>query len=75
MLANSSLLLLINMTAPELLKAQMPMIREIESSLEYHGYIKGTIEWDQMFRDMIGFYRKFSRFDTRPNQSTIQETA
>jgi hypothetical protein len=50
------------MTAPELLKAQMPMIREIEASLASHGYIKGTKEWDQMFRDMIGFYRQFGRF-------------
>ena len=46
-------------SAPELLKRQMPMIREIESILAYYGYIKGTPEWKEMFDYQILFYRKF----------------
>jgi hypothetical protein len=48
------------MTAPELLKQQMPMIQEIEQNLEFYGYVKGTTEWGQMFKDMISFYRRFA---------------
>ena len=47
------------MTAPELLKRQMPMVREIESILEFYGYTKGTQEWKGMFEYQILFYRKF----------------
>ena len=47
------------MTAPELLKRQMPMIREIESNLEFYGYTKGTPEWKEMFKYQLAFYRKF----------------
>ena len=48
------------MTAPELLKRQMPSIREIESILEFYGYTKGTPEWLEMFNYQILFYRKFA---------------
>lgn len=47
------------MTAPELLKRQMPLIREIEGILEFHGYTKGTPEWSEMFNYQILFYRMF----------------
>jgi hypothetical protein len=47
------------MTAPELIKRQMPMIREIESILDFYGYTKGTPEWLEMFNYQILFYRKF----------------
>jgi hypothetical protein len=47
------------MTAPELLKQQMPMVREIEANLDRLGYQRGTEEWRQMFDYDIAFYRKF----------------
>ena len=47
------------MTAPELLKRQMPMVREIEANLKRLGYRRGTEEWRQMFDYDIAFYRKF----------------
>ena len=47
------------MTAPELLKQQMPMVREIEANLDRLGYQRGTSEWRQMFDYDIAFYRKF----------------
>ena len=46
-------------SAPELLKRQMPMVREIESTLAYYGYTKGTPEWKDMFDYQILFYRRF----------------
>ena len=47
------------MTAAELMKRQMPMIREIESILDFYGYTRGTPEWSEMFNYQILFYRKF----------------
>jgi hypothetical protein len=47
------------MTAPELLKQQMPLVREIESILDLHGCTKGTPEWLEMFNHQLAFYRKF----------------
>ena len=48
-----------NMTAPELLKRQMPMVREIEANLERLGYCRGTEEWRRLFDLDIAFYRRF----------------
>ena len=50
-------------TAPELLKQLMPLIREIESNLKFHGYTKGTAEWEKMFKHQWMFYRKFGNFN------------
>lgn len=47
------------MTAPELLRQQIPMVREIEANLERLGYVRGTEEWRQMFDYDLAFYRKF----------------
>ena len=47
------------MTAPELLRAMMPQIREIEDNLERLGYVPGTEEWRQMFEYDLAFYRQF----------------
>ena len=47
------------MTAPEQLKRLMPRIREIESILEFYGYIKGTPELKEMFDFQWRFYSKF----------------
>jgi hypothetical protein len=49
----------LKMNAPELLKRQMPTVREIESICEFYGYYKGTPEWKEMFDYWILFYRKF----------------
>jgi Domain of unknown function (DUF6321) len=49
--------------APELLKAEMPLVRHIEQELAQHGYEKGTPEYDQMFKHTISMYRKFGNVD------------
>lgn len=45
--------------APDLLKAMMPKIHEIESNLRAFGYEKGTKEWYRAFDLELAFYRKF----------------
>lgn len=47
------------MTAPELLKAQMPLINTIKQNLLSHGYKEGTKEWFDAFDVELSFYRKF----------------
>ena len=47
------------MRAPELLKAEMPLVRCIERLLAAYGYAAGTAEHTQHFNDAIKYYRKF----------------
>lgn len=47
------------MTAPELLKEQMPLVRQIESNLRGYGYTKGTPEWRSAFDTELTYYRRF----------------
>ena len=47
------------MTAPELLKAEMPMVRAIENELAHYGYAKGTAEYAEHFTNMLAFYRMY----------------
>jgi len=47
------------MNAPELLKAQMPTVRQIEANLLTYGYTKGTAEWSAAFDTELAYYRKF----------------
>lgn len=47
------------MSAPDLLKAMIPMIRYIENHLESLGYVKGSKEFEQVFNHAISFERKF----------------
>lgn len=47
------------MTAPELLKQQMPLVRRIDTDLLALGYVKGSAEYDAMFTDMVKFHRWF----------------
>lgn len=47
------------MTAPELLKAEMPLVRQCEANLVGYGYTKGTNEWYKAFNVEIAFYRQF----------------
>ena len=49
-------------TAPDLLKAEMPTVRMIEARLSTYGYIKGTPEWSQAFDRELAFHRKFGEF-------------
>lgn len=49
--------------APELLKAEMPLVRHIEKELAQHGYKKGTPEYDEMYKHSIAMYRKFGNID------------
>lgn len=50
-------------SAPDLLKAEMPLVRHIEKELASHGYEKGTKEYDEMFAQQLKFYRKFGNID------------
>jgi hypothetical protein len=45
--------------APALLKAEMPLVREIEQSMADNGYQKGTEEYNKVFGHMLAFHRKF----------------
>lgn len=47
------------MTAPELLKAEMPLVYRIEANLQNDGYVKGTPEYCKMFLHWMAYYRKF----------------
>lgn len=49
--------------SPELLKAEMPLVRHIEKELAQHGYEKGTSEYDEMFKHSMAMYRKFGNVD------------
>lgn len=50
---------IILMTAPELLKLEMPLVRHIEQELMVHGYKPGTSEYNTVFKHTIAIYRKF----------------
>ena len=47
------------MTAPELLKAQMPMVRQVIKNLHGYGYIEGTSDWFKAFNTEVVFYQIF----------------
>jgi pyrimidine deaminase RibD-like protein len=49
--------------APELLKAEMPLVRHIEQELIRHGYKKGSPEYDKHFERLLAYYRKFGNID------------
>jgi len=59
-------------TAPELLKAQMPMVRQIEKNLAAYGYEKGTKEYQEAFDVELAYYRKFGfpSTDKYPDRKT-----
>jgi hypothetical protein len=47
------------MTAPELLKAEMPLVRRIWLNLSELGYTKKGKDYEHMFNVQILYYRKF----------------
>lgn len=47
------------MTAPELLKAEMPLIRRIRLNLAEMGYKFGDAEYLHLFDVQLSYYRKF----------------
>jgi hypothetical protein len=47
------------MGAPELLRAEMPLVRMIKAELLRYGYQEGTAEYREAFDSSISFYRKF----------------
>ena len=49
--------------APELLKAEMPLVRHIEQELAQYGYEKGTPEYNEHFKHALAYYRKFGNVD------------
>ena len=56
------------LTAPELLKLEMPLVRQINRELESNGYTKGTKEYYSVFNYTLAFYRKFG-FINREGQN------
>ena len=58
--------------APELLKAEMPLVRHIERELTQHGYEKGTEEFNKMFNHSMAFYRKFGNVDLIKKQGMAE---
>jgi hypothetical protein len=49
--------------APELLKKEMPLVRHIDKILAGHGYKKGTTEYDEHFKQLMAYLRKFGNID------------
>ncbi len=47
------------MTAPELLKREMPRYRQCEANVRAFGYQPGTPEFREAMEIEIAFYRKF----------------
>lgn len=44
-------------TAPELLRAQLPLVRRVLADLAGYGYTPGTPEHNTAFGELIRFYR------------------
>lgn len=51
------------MGAPELLKAEMPLVRYVERDLEKNGVKKTDIDYQQQFKYAITYYRQFGNID------------
>lgn len=49
--------------APELLKAEMPLIRHIERELAQHGVQKNDPEYQEKFKHAMAVYRKFGNVE------------
>jgi len=49
--------------APELLKAEMPLVRHVEQELADKGWQKGDDDYDKVFSSTIAMYRKFGNVD------------
>lgn len=47
------------MNAPQLLKAEMPLVRHVEAKLLAYGYKKGDADYDHAFETEIRFCRMF----------------
>lgn len=47
------------MSAPQLLKAEMPLVRHVEAALLAYGYKKGDAGYDHAFETEIKFCRMF----------------
>lgn len=47
------------MTAPELLKAEMPLVRMIEANLAGYGYSKTDTDYIEHFNYELAYYRQF----------------
>jgi hypothetical protein len=49
--------------APELLKAEMPLVRHIEQELAQNGVQKDDPEYNEKFKHAMAYYRKFGNID------------
>ena len=65
------------MTAPEMLKAELPLHRHIEKELANHGHEKGTKEYKEQYDNALAFYNRFGapkgRGKQTSNESTLEE--
>jgi len=58
--------------APELLKKEMPLVRHIDKILAGHGYKKGTPEYDEHFKQLMAYLRKFGNIDLINKQDVAE---
>lgn len=58
--------------APELLKAEMPLVRHIERELAQHGVQKDDPEYKKKFKHALAYYRKFGNID-QINKHGVEE--
>jgi hypothetical protein len=58
--------------APELLKAEMPLVRHIERELAQHGVQKDDPEYKEKFKHALAYYRKFGNID-QINKHGVEE--
>ena len=57
-------------SAPELLKAQMPLVNHIHKLVTSYGHTKGTPEYNKSFDELLAYHRKFGftgNDNTRPS--------
>jgi hypothetical protein len=61
--------------APELLKAEMPLVRHIEQELAKHGVQKDDPEYKEKFKHAMAYYRKFGNIDAIKKNDVAEEQA
>ena len=61
--------------APELLKAEMPLVRHIEQELAKHGVQKDDPEYKEKFKHAMAYYRKFGNIDAIKKDDVAEEQA
>lgn len=56
------------MTAPDLLKAQMPVVRQVEKNLSSYGYTRKDMNWWKAYNIELGYYHRFGYTPSEEDQ-------